>query len=139
MGLKIWKWEVCTNCVRALLDRTRHFLNYFHLRRLHRKLRGPSPASYEAAGYESSGPEYTTSERDLAYWVLELRHIKTPQFEWVPWAVLKFGAIRDHLTLAEKIAYQVAGVEDARVRRITLQEALRLERNGISVWRKGTN
>jgi hypothetical protein len=38
--------------------------------------------------------------------------------------------------LAEAMINKVAGVDDARVRRLSRKEALRLERGGISVWRR---
>lgn len=141
MGFKFWKWEVCANCIKVLCDRTRYFLSYFRLRRLRRKLRELSSDSYPTAGYGGAKFEYETKEQEwqtLVYWVLELKHTKEPQFEWVPWAVLKFGEFRDHLPLVEKMSNRVPGVEDARVRRITRQEANRLIESGISVWRRDT-
>lgn len=124
--------------MKALCDHTRYFLSYFHLHRLRRKLQGPSPDSYQTAGYDEAAMGIGNARKEnLTYWVLELKHTKEPQFEWVPWAVLQFGTFRDHLPLVGRMSNRVAGVEDARVRRITHQEADRLIESGISVWRRG--
>lgn len=116
----------------ALCDVLRYWFGRFsRVQRLHRRLRGPSPATYETEGYQT-----TECYRAMNYWVLELRHIKSPNLGWVPWAVLKGGHIREHLKLVEQLPARVAGIEDGRIRPIDVIEGQRLANGGITVWGK---
>jgi len=115
--------------IRALLDVFRYCLGYFSkVTRLHRRLRGPSLRTYESMEYE---PDDFGGK---PFWVLELQHDSAKG--WVPWAVLMFGSFRDHLPLCQHVAKTIAGVTDARVRRITVKTAMNLERQGVQVLRK---
>jgi len=124
---------------RTLCDVLHYWLG--RIPRLHRRLRGPAPTTYQRSGYEIDqatmdhllGPKIG---RKMNYWVLELKHTKNPQLGWVPWAVLKGGHLRTHLSLTNGFPAQVAGVEDARIRAIDVTEGQRLESGGITVWGK---
>ncbi len=124
---------------RALCDVLRYWFG--RVPRLHRRLRGPSPSTYRQSGYEIDQATMdhllgTMTGRDMTYWVLELKHTKSSQLGWVPWAILKGGHLRIHLPLTNCFPAKMAGVEDARIRAINLDEGQRLESGGLTVWGK---